>query len=133
MDVFPTIALPENNATEDEEEFREGRILTYLHKRKERNRRAVERKKQSVLESTGHLQCEVCAFDFFWFYGELGQNFAECHHRVPIADLTEHHGNRLADLAIVCANCHRMLHRGQQLLSVEQLREIIEQRRTRNH
>jgi predicted HNH restriction endonuclease len=57
-------------------------------------------------------------------YGVLGEGFAECHHRVPLAELQEGHPVRLSDLAIVCANCHRMLHR-RPLHTVEELREIV--------
>jgi len=109
----------------EEEEFVEGRILTRLHRWKERNRRAVERKKQMVLEKEGRLACEVCGFDFAEVYGRLGAGFAECHHVVPVAELREGHQTRLSELVIVCANCHRMLHRSRPMLSVEELREIV--------
>lgn len=120
-------------STEDsEEEFPEGRILTRLHKEKERNTKLVERKKLSVLNGTGRLQCEACDFDFRNVYGDLGRDYAECHHRIPIADLTENHRTRLSDVAIVCANCHRMLHRSRPMLTVEQLRAVIEQNRVKS-
>jgi hypothetical protein len=50
-----------------------------------------------------------CGFDFAEFYGAIGERFAECHHVRPL-----HEGQRrtyLRDLAILCANCHRMPHR----------------------
>jgi 5-methylcytosine-specific restriction enzyme A len=110
-----------------DEEFPEGRILTRLHKRKERNRKVVEQKKQRVLRATGRLVCEVCDFDFARVYGRLGYRFAECHHTVPIAQLDEHHRTRSADLAIVCANCHRMIHRSRPMLSIQELRTLEQQ------
>lgn len=66
---------------EDEEEFREGKILTRLHKQRERSSRAVRRKKKKVLQETDRLACEACGFDFVEKYGELGYGFAECHHK----------------------------------------------------
>ena len=39
----------------------------------------------------------------------MGKGFAECHHVVPLADLGRQKRTRLEDLAIVCANCHRMI------------------------
>lgn len=110
---------------DDEEEFPEGRVLTRLHKEKERSRHVVTRKKREVLKATGRLCCEVCEFDFLKTYGELGRDFAECHHRLPVADLAENHPTRLRDLAIVCANCHRMLHKSRPMLSVDQLRTLV--------
>jgi hypothetical protein len=111
---------------EDEEE--EGRTLLRLHRLKERNPRLVRRKKQAVLAATGRLICEVCAFDFAAVYGFLGDGFAECHHRTPLAELPGVVRTRLTDLAIVCANCHRMLHR-RPAHAVEQLRAVIQSRR----
>ena len=111
-------------ASEDEE-FREGRLLTRIHKRKERNRKAVERKKAKTRQDTGRLACEACGFDFAEHYGARGDGFAECHHKTPIFQLTENHRTRLEDLAIGCANCHRMIHR-EPAFSVEELRAIVE-------
>jgi 5-methylcytosine-specific restriction enzyme A len=112
-------------SADDEETFPEGRILTRLHKQKERNRKVVEQKKRKVLQETSRLLCEVCDFDFAKTYGNLGYGFAECHHIVPIAQLDEQHHTRLADLAIVCANCHRMIHKSRPMLTTQELRAIV--------
>jgi 5-methylcytosine-specific restriction protein A len=32
---------------------------------------------------------------------------------------------RLADLAVVCANCHRMIHRSSRLITLERLRRAL--------
>lgn len=111
----------------EDEEFPEGKLLTSVHRRKERDPKAVQRKKEKVLKETGGLLCEACSFDFAVQYGKRGYGFAECHHTIPVAQLTEGHPTRLADLAIVCANCHRMIHRSCPILAVTQLRLIIEQ------
>lgn len=112
-------ALP--STPEDGEEGKvEGRLLYRVHKTRERGR--GEEKKRAVLRATGRLECEVCGFDFLLTYGERGRGFAECHHTLPLSDGTR--TTYLRDLAIVCANCHRMLHRGD-LLSVEGLRQLI--------
>lgn len=112
----------------DDEEFPEGRILTRLHQRKERNRSASDQKKRQVLQETRRLACEACGFDFAAIYGDLGYGFAECHHTVPIAELAEDHRTRLADLSILCANCHRMIHKSKTrpMLTVKALRAILE-------
>lgn len=111
-------ALP-GTPEEGEEGSVEGRVLYRVHKTRERKK--SEEKKRAVLEATGRLECEACGFDFRTTYGERGHGFAECHHKLPLSD-----GARttyLRDLAIVCANCHRMLHRGD-LISVEELRGL---------
>jgi len=105
----------------DDENYSEGGVLYRLHILKERNSRLIKRKKQSVLRSRGKLKCEVCSFDFERFYGAIGTGFAECHHHLPLASSMQARFSRLSDLAIVCANCHRMLHRTKPWMSLNQL------------
>jgi hypothetical protein len=105
--------------------FEEGGVKYQLHRRKERNRRAVAAKKQRVLSQCGVLACEACDFEFVQVYGSLGSGFAECHHRTPLASLERGNRTSLRDLAIVCANCHRMLHKSTPMLSVEDLRLLV--------
>jgi 5-methylcytosine-specific restriction protein A len=109
----------------EEDVFPEGHVLTKQHVLRERNRAAVAAKIDQVLRRYGRVLCEVCIFDFFEFYGELGREFAECHHIVPLAEAAFGQTTRLSDLAIVCANCHRMLHRGRPVLTVVGLRSLI--------
>ncbi len=106
---------------EDEGEVLEGKLLLRIHK--DRERRRGPDKKRDVLNRTGRLACEVCGFDFAETYGDLGEGYAECHHKLPL--YAGERPTRLSDLAIVCANCHRMLHRGRELLSVDGLRARI--------
>lgn len=71
------------------------------------------------------LKCEVCGFSFFEFYGEHGRNFIEAHHKKPISKLTPGSRTHINDIALVCANCHRMLHRGEHSLTLEELKMKI--------
>ena len=96
---------------EDEIEFGEGRILTRIHLARERNATLVSTKKRLVMTQTGKLACEACEFDFQAVYGELSEGFAECHHTAPVATLNPGTNTRLTDLAVLCSNCHRMIHR----------------------
>jgi len=109
----------------DDLEFPEGRVLTAVHTRRERSASAVRRKKDAVLAATGSLVCEACGFDFEVVYGELGHGYAECHHTVPLAELGRVQQTRLKDLAIVCSNCHRMIHRSRSMLTVQQLSTVV--------
>ncbi len=122
MDEAREAGTPE----EEEEEFAEGRVLTRVHRLRERNRRAVARKKKQVLAETGRLACEACGFDFQCAYGPLGTGFAECHHIVPVSEAPQRKTVRTADLAILCANCHRMIHRTRPIASLERFRKILE-------
>lgn len=107
------------------DEVWEGQALYKLHKQIERNRKIVKRKKKSVLKARGKLACEVCDIVFEEFYGEIGKGFIECHHRTPLASLKCETKTSLEDLALVCSNCHRMLHRRIDTLTIEALRRII--------
>jgi len=113
------------HTADDVDVFPEGRLLTAMHKHHERNPSIVRRKKANVLDARGKLECEACGFDFEAVYGELGHGYAECHHTTPLSELGESTRTRLADLAIVCANCHRMIHRSRPMLTVAQLSEVV--------
>ena len=124
--------LPARTDSDSEAETaREGRILLRTHKLRERQPRLVLQKKQAILAETGRLACEACDFDFAAFYGGLGENFAECHHRIPLSESAESTVTCLGDLAIVCANCHRMLHRSDPMMRVADLRRIVRRCRVR--
>ena len=112
----------------ENEEFavREGGILFRLHRFRERDRTIVKKKKLSVLRLRGRLDCEVCGFNFEAIYGDIGKGFAECHHINPVGLLRKDAVTTLRDLAIVCANCHRMLHRNLNL-SIENLRRQVKE------
>jgi hypothetical protein len=112
-------------ATLTREQIMEGRRLLKLHKFWERKPQIVKRKKQSVLQATGLLLCEACGFNFAAVYGGLGEGFAECHHRWPLAEYDAEAPTCLEDLAVVCANCHRMLHRSRLAMNVEDLQALI--------
>jgi 5-methylcytosine-specific restriction protein A len=58
-------------------------------------------------------------------YGARGEGFIECHHLVALSTLRPGQRTRLSDLAVVCANCHRMIHRGTPWLGLEELRALL--------
>jgi 5-methylcytosine-specific restriction protein A len=103
----------------------EGSVLMKVHRRLERNAGIVAAKKAEALERDGDLLCEACDFSFSNTYGSSARGFIECHHNRPLSELAVRTRTRLDDLALVCANCHRMLHHGLRLLTVPQLREMI--------
>ena len=103
-------------AIEGEIEFRMSR-----HRKREAALRA--RKIEQVEQLTGRLRCEVpgCGFDFHEVYGDRGRGFIEVHHKAPLADRVEPSLTRLEDLAVVCANCHAMIHRGGGVVPLNEL------------
>ncbi|MBB6411858.1 HNH endonuclease [Mesorhizobium sangaii] len=111
-------------------EAEEGRLLTVLHQRRERNRKLVEARKQKALDETNELRCEACDLSFGDRYGPHGDGFIEVHHVRPLHTLREGDKTALSDLALVCANCHRMIHRRQPWLSVKQVRALVNEMAT---
>lgn len=103
----------------------EGKLVTRLHKYRERNQKVVQDKKKLFLEKNGSLFCEVCEFDFEKAYGSRGANFIECHHTIPVSEMEPGAKTRGKDLALLCANCHRMIHATKPWLSLGELREIL--------
>ncbi|AJA09874.1 hypothetical protein SKP52_14960 [Sphingopyxis fribergensis] len=95
----------------------EGAATLRTHLRRERSKSLVNRFKKQLRT----LACSVCDFDFGKTYGELGHGFIEAHHKVPVSELEPGAATRIEDLAAVCSNCHRMLHRSG-TLSIEDLR-----------
>jgi 5-methylcytosine-specific restriction enzyme A len=79
-----------------------------MHKRIER--RAALAKKVKQLK--GDI-CEVCGTNFLKTYGPVGAGYIEAHHLKPLASLkgTKVAMNPVTDFAVLCANCHRMVHR----------------------
>lgn len=57
--------------------------------------------------------CMVCNFNFKEQYGEWGEGFIEVHHVRPLGvnKTKTVKTNPKTDLAVVCANCHRMIHK----------------------
>ena len=117
--------VTESAFDEVEVDASEGKVLTGLHRYRERDKKIIKRKKDRVLRETGKLQCEGCSFEFSATYGEHGYGFIECHHIIPLSKLKPGQKTRLVDLCLVCSNCHRMIHRTRPWLSVEQLQQIV--------
>ena len=63
-------------------EFIEDLTRFRWHRRIDRDARAI----QLVKKAKGYT-CEVCGFNFQSRYGELGKDFIEIHHLVPISEL----------------------------------------------
>ncbi len=118
-----SLDLPREVGYENESEM-EGRYLLRLHAYRERNPALRRRKISSVLADGGSLACEVCKFDFAQQYGERGQGYIECHHVEPL-HIGGEKARSVKDLALLCSNCHRMIHTKPPWPTPSELRELI--------
>lgn len=90
----------------------EGERRLRTHYRIERKSGLVREKRDRFREEHGRLFCEVCRTDFESKYGACWDERAiEAHHIRPLSGLDEPTVTELADLILVCATCHRLVHR----------------------
>lgn len=89
------------------------------HLRAEGRNRAAAR---DAKEAHGYW-CDVCEVDFITQYGESGSGCIDAHHLVPFSELDERPRDIApSDFAIVCSNCHRLIHSETPPLSVLETR-----------
>lgn len=79
-----------------------------VHTRIERNARIPK----EVKRLQGY-SCLACGFNFETMYGEIGKNYIEAHHVVPVSVNAgqKKQVNYFDDFLVLCANCHKMIHR----------------------
>lgn len=116
---------PQNNDSLCEQieayiEVADGKSRLRTHLRRERSSRLIKEFKNNI-ES---FNCECCGFDFEEKYGDLGKGFIEAHHKIPVAELNGEVQITIKDLAALCSNCHRMIHRND-LISIDELKSLI--------
>ena len=103
------------------EEGREGEARLVSHLRRERDRALVIAKKERVLREKGRLCCEACHLDILAVYGPGGERCCEVHHVNPLADADGAVVTRMEDLALLCSNCHRIVHSTRPIATVTEL------------
>ena len=122
--LSPSIEVGTNiNETDERSPITVEEVKRYrTHKQIERNpnaARVAKKGKPSI--------CVACSFDFEKVYGILGRGYVEAHHLRPLATLQE--GQAVVyssdDFALLCANCHRMIHRLDDPSDIEELQRII--------
>jgi hypothetical protein len=102
--------------------YTEGRRVAVLVERIERDPKA----RLKCIEHYG-ARCRVCQFDFEERYGSIGRGFIHVHHhRVQLAITRgSHKVDPIRDLIPLCPNCHAMVHSQREMLSVEELMQIV--------
>jgi hypothetical protein len=106
-------------------EAEEGRKILMNHLIRERNRTLISQKKEQVRASGKPLACEICGFVFAEKYCGPGADYCEVHHLIPLSEGKGRRKTPMQDLAIVCANCHRVIHRKMPPFSLEEVRGML--------
>lgn len=84
---------------------------------RDRNRTLIQAKKMN-----SDYRCEACGFNFYEEYGDIGKHFIIAHHIVPISTKGKPTKTTLDDIALLCANCHAMVHVKHPPLSISDLK-----------
>ena len=58
-------------------------------------------------------------------YGKLGKDFIEAHHTIPLSKMKKGHTTHPNDIVLLCSNCHRMVHRSEKWLSLNELKKLL--------
>jgi predicted HNH restriction endonuclease len=114
--------------------YKEGKKKLYIHFVKERNRTLIIDAKKywsGLKKNKEGITCEVCSFNFSKMYGRFGDGYIEAHHMSPISELNADTETKIQDLIPLCANCHRMIHKQQPWLSVDELKKMVISNSTR--
>lgn len=70
--------------------------------------------------------CEGCGVNFARKHGGLGRRCLVVHHKKQMKDTDQPRETKLSELAVVCANCHMMIHvNSEKALTLAQLKKRI--------
>ena len=78
----------ERELDNSDESALEDRVLLRSHKLREQSRTPVKKRIDRATAEHGGLTCDARELDFRATYGTLGDGFIECHHTVPVSELT---------------------------------------------
>jgi 5-methylcytosine-specific restriction enzyme MrcB-like protein len=113
------------------DEFGLQKSATVVETRKYAYHRKVERSRTATKKAKEFhgTRCQACELSFPERYGGIGQGFIEAHHLKPISSLEEGVAvayDVAADFAVLCSNCHRMIHRYADPSDLKSFRAIIQ-------
>jgi 5-methylcytosine-specific restriction enzyme A len=108
--------------TEDDMTLYEGSVKHISINKFERNPLA----RRMCIKHYGAI-CSICDFDFYKTYGKLGKGFIHVHHLVPLSQINkEYILDPINDLIPICPNCHSMIHRTKEMLSLAELKNRLQ-------
>ena len=113
------------------EEFGVSRSITVVETRKYAYHRKIERNPTAARQAKKFhgTRCQACDLNFAERYGEIGRGFIEAHHLKAISALEEGVPvpyDVAADFAVLCSNCHRMIHRSPDPSNLAHFRETVQ-------
>lgn len=115
---------------DEDDGYSEGNLALRTHRRRERARGLRKKAIANARKGGAPLQCESCRQTERIALGLAAEAEFEVHHRIPLADSgLSPVKTRLKDLAVVCANCHRLVHALMRVnatdISIDQLASLL--------
>ncbi len=131
LNLYATYVAVKNGEVGESEELPDSISNGQEAKKYRWHRRAERNQKLSADAKKFHgSTCKVCGFNFEQRYGERGRGYIEAHHIVPFADLVKEPEpvtlDPKTDFVVVCANCHRMLHRTKPAILPDELKNLLQ-------
>ena len=117
----PEVEISSSHEVNEQNTYIEGAVKQVLVNQYERDPKARA-------ECIRHYKCvcNICNFDFAKHYGAYGEGFIEVHHIKPLHEIKSSYViDPINDLLPVCSNCHSILHRGKELLSITELKAMF--------
>jgi predicted HNH restriction endonuclease len=106
----------ETEHSNQRDEAIEGRLFKREALFRTRNAALIRAKKQD-----SDYRCEKCGFSFYDTYGEIGKEFIIAHHVEPISSRRKPRKTTFDEIALLCANCHAMIHRKSPAVGIQDL------------
>lgn len=115
---------------EEEDTDGDGPELSITEKKQYKYHKRIERNaKGAALAKRFHgTTCQACGINYEERYGLFGRGVIEAHHLRPLNTLEEGVSvtyNVATDFAVLCANCHRMIHRTDDVSDLVGLKIIL--------
>ena len=103
----------------------EGTPQLFFHVRRERDPALRKAKIAAILNANGQLRCESCGLVTSEAFPGLTEDILEVHHRVALSASECAVINSVDDLALLCPNCHRAIHRTKPMMTVKYFRSEV--------
>jgi putative restriction endonuclease len=56
---------------------------------------------------------------------DIGIDFIEGHHIIPVSEMAPDHKTKPEEIALLCSNCHKMIHKRRPWLGMDQLKDLV--------
>ncbi len=111
-----------------------------IHREIDRDPNLISQIKKDFLKKHRKLFCEICMTNFELMYGEVGKEYIEIHHLIPLGYLKQlidegkdiEYIKQQQEYLMVCSNCHSMFHRNRHWYNNQNIETVKDLRKSNN-